>query len=38
MFFIAKCLVETNFIIIFAIVKQKVIVLRLIFDIFTYCV
>ena len=36
--FLAKCLVETNFISIFAIVKQKIIVLRLIFDIFTYCV
>nr|DAZ56887.1 MAG TPA: hypothetical protein [Caudoviricetes sp.] len=31
-------MVETNFIITFAIVKQKVIVLQLIFDLITYCV
>lgn len=34
--FLAKYLVETNFIITFANVKQKVIVLYLIFDLITY--
>lgn len=38
MFFLAKYLAETNYIITFANVKQKVIVLRLLFDIFTFCV